>query len=79
MRARSATCAPHLGQQPREVVALSATGQLGMAPGKIQLTVVSLAERAGHTESATLSWTPGGPAVQLHLAKRPPAGSSPSP
>jgi DNA-binding CsgD family transcriptional regulator len=34
-------------------------------------------KRAGHTESATLSWTSGGPGVQLHLAKRPPAGSPP--
>jgi FixJ family two-component response regulator len=33
----------------------------------------------GHTESATLSWTSGGPGVQLHLAKRPPGGSPPSP
>jgi GNAT superfamily N-acetyltransferase len=36
---------------------------------------VRLASGAGHTESATLSWTSGGPGVQLHLAKRPPAGS----
>ena len=33
---------PHHGQQSREVITLSATGQLGMAaPGQIQLTVVS--------------------------------------
>ena len=38
-----------------------------------------LASGAGHTESATLSWTSGGPGVQLHLAKRPPAGSPPPP
>jgi len=32
---------PHHGQQSREVITLSATGQLGMAaPGQIQLTVV---------------------------------------
>jgi catechol 2,3-dioxygenase-like lactoylglutathione lyase family enzyme len=34
---------------------------------------------ARHLESATLSWTPGPPGVQLHLAKHPPAGSPPSP
>jgi hypothetical protein len=35
-------CAPHHGQQSREVIALSATGQLGMtAPGQIQLTVIT--------------------------------------
>ena len=33
---------PHHGQQSREVITLSATGQLGMAaPGRIQLTVVT--------------------------------------
>ena len=43
---QAATCAPHLEQQSREVIALSATGPLGMAaPGQIRLTVVSLAER----------------------------------
>jgi len=43
---RSATCAPHHGQESREVIALSATGQLGMAAaGQIQLAVVST---AGH-------------------------------
>jgi DNA-binding CsgD family transcriptional regulator len=40
---------------------------------------VRLASGAGRTESATLSRTSGGPGVQLHLAKRPPAGSPPSP
>ena len=42
-------------------------------------SAVRLASGAGHTESATLSWTSGGPGVQLHLAKRPSAGSPPSP
>jgi hypothetical protein len=38
----AATCAPHHGQQSREVIVLSAAGQLGMAaPGPIQLTVVT--------------------------------------
>jgi hypothetical protein len=38
----AATCAPHHGQQSREVIPLSATGQLGMAVhGQIQLTVVT--------------------------------------
>ena len=38
---QAATRAPHHGQQSREVITLSATGQLGMAaPGQIQLTVV---------------------------------------
>ena len=38
--------APHHGQQSREVIALSATGQLGMAAhGQIQLTVVSAVPR----------------------------------
>src|SRR5260370_41938157 len=42
----AATCAPHLEHQSREVIALTATGLLGMAaPGQIQLTVVSLADR----------------------------------
>jgi hypothetical protein len=44
----AATCAPHLGQQSREVIARSATRQLGtVAPGQVQLPVVSLAERCG--------------------------------
>jgi hypothetical protein len=35
----AATCAPHHGQWSCEVIALSATGQLGMtATGQIQLT-----------------------------------------
>ena len=40
----AATCAPHYGQQSREVIALPATRQqLDMAaPGQIQLTVVRL-------------------------------------
>jgi len=42
----AATRAPHLEHQSREVIALTATGLLGMAaPGQIQLTVVSLADR----------------------------------
>ena len=42
----TATCAPHLEHQSREVIAQTATGLLGMAaPGQIQLTVVSLADR----------------------------------
>jgi hypothetical protein len=41
-RTAEATCAPHHGQQSREVIALSATGQFGVAaPGQIQLTVVT--------------------------------------
>jgi hypothetical protein len=51
----------------------------GLRRGVRRMTVASLSERAGHTESATLSGTSGGPGVQLHLAKRPPAGSPPSP
>ena len=51
----AATCAPHHRQQSREVIALSASAQLGMAaPGQIQLTVVTLAGWIGPPDDSRL-------------------------
>jgi len=51
----AAMCAPHHGQQSREVIPLSATGQLGMAAhGQIQLTVVTRRCRTIPEDAAAL-------------------------
>jgi DNA-binding CsgD family transcriptional regulator len=57
---------------------ISSRGQLQRALPD-DASAARLASGAGHTESATLGWTSGGPGVQLHLAKRPPTGSPPPP